>query len=94
MLLCHLISQGLYITYMLYEFNADNRRDIIVPVLFAEALELVYMKDESGAVFQVVPFHDKLLASVNSEVGETGANTHISSFQYVCSDAHVYMCRW
>ena len=33
-----------------------------------EALELVYMKDEGGAVYQVVPFHDKLLVSVNSEV--------------------------
>ena len=30
------------------------------------------MKDEAGAVFQVVPFHDKLLVSVNSEVCETG----------------------
>ena len=37
--------------------------------LFPESLELVYMKEENGAVFQVIPFHDKLLASVNSEVG-------------------------
>ena len=34
----------------------------------AETLELVYMKDESGAVYQVIPFHDKLLVSINSEV--------------------------
>lgn len=37
-------------------------------VFSAEALELLYMKDEAGAVYQVVPFHDKLIVSVNSEV--------------------------
>ena len=36
--------------------------------LGVESLELVYMKDEAGAVFQVVQFHDKLITSVNSEV--------------------------
>ena len=38
-------------------------------MFYTEALEMVYMKDEAGAVYQVVPFHDKLLVSVNSEVG-------------------------
>ena len=33
-----------------------------------EVLELVYMNDEAGAVYQVVQFQDKLLISVNSEV--------------------------
>ena len=33
-----------------------------------ETLELVYMKDEAGAVFQVVQFLDKLVISVSSEV--------------------------
>ena len=34
----------------------------------SETLELVCMKNEAGAVYQVVPFYDKLLVTVNSEV--------------------------
>ena len=35
------------------------------------------MKNEAGAVYQVVPFHDKLLVTVNSEV-----HVHVPS--YIC----------
>lgn len=45
-----------------------------------EALEMVYMKDEAGAVYQVVPFHDKLLVSVNSEVGLNHPSNPPSSY--------------
>jgi DNA damage-binding protein 1 len=50
------------------EKEPNRGRTMLFRATHTKALEVAYMKDEAGAVFQVVPFHDKLLVSVNSEV--------------------------
>lgn len=50
------------------EKEPNRGRTMLFRATQSKALEMVYMKDEAGAVYQVVPFHDKLLVSVNSEV--------------------------
>ena len=43
----------------------------LICVLYIGVLELVYMKEEDGAVFQILEFNGKLLVSVNSQVRVT-----------------------
>ncbi|CAI8053753.1 DNA damage-binding protein 1 [Geodia barretti] len=50
------------------EKEPNRGRVLLFRVSHTKVLELVYMNDEAGAVYQVVQFQDKLLISVNSEV--------------------------